>query len=388
MNNSISLDSEVLVVINDQLAFSSAYEFNGLFKVDLIHEKCEYMGLFPNEEIYKEKLHCTAKYVNKKIYFIPASANNISVYDIEKDKIYSIKIPYVQLKSKFRDACVFNNKLWLVPSKYPGIITLDLDSEHIEVMDKWLPSDDYFFTSQLVVIDHKFYISDGISNRVFEFDMNNKQAKFHYVGSNNHGCMSMSIFHDEFIMIPRLPGSIVRWNIHTNEIKEYCDYPDDFSPGKIVFSGIYIVHDAIYCIPAYANMAVKFDLNNNMITANDFCDIFDGNDRIAFFTRFKNYIYCKTIKNGVSRHIKFFIDDNKAEEYCIPLNDDIKNILKKAFFQNIKESSKHINIYENVLFNLEDFFDIVLFEQNNNRKEKNQDNNGEKIWTEISGDII
>lgn len=254
-----------VIAIKGDIGYASDFERNGLFEVDMKTGKSRYIGLFPKEEIMISRLHSHCEWVDNKVYFIPSAGKNISIFDTASKEIETIEVPAVSTKQnwgykpklKFSKAIHYNDFLWLVPATYPGIIKLDLHTHKIVTISNWLPNDGYMFRRAVHIKENIIYAASGNNNNVLIFDLSSETGSIRKIGHMNNGIMDMCENGEYLIMAPRSEGAVVKWNIVTNEIKEYCDYPTEFNSGKIVFQCIYRCNRDFILVPAYASHGIR-----------------------------------------------------------------------------------------------------------------------------------
>ena len=245
------------IAIKDNIGYAANYNENGLFRVDMITGECEFICEFEQEPVIEKRMFSKALWIDNLIYFIPAAANALHVFDTKTKtmerillpKADKIKFPFYKVKTKFIDATKYGGYLWLIPSSYPGIVQVSLADNLVKIYDEWIPEQGYFFRAKAYVEDNFFIIPDGQSNMLLSFDMEKQQAEIKRIGKNNNGVMKFCKKNDEFFFAPRLKGSIIRWNSKSGEIKEYGNYPIDFNGEQVVFSNCYALEDQVFFSP-------------------------------------------------------------------------------------------------------------------------------------------
>ena len=270
MSNKKQLTFEA-IAIKGNVAYASDYNRNGLFKVDMNTGECKFVRLFDGESISNKRLHCTALWVDSKIYFIPASASRIAVFCPENNTTDYIEIPlpsekvFPFYKSQFKFIRAIKNEddLWLIPCSYPGIIKLNINNGKIQIFNEWLENDEYFFRMGVAVEDSKIIIANGKSNAVLLFDFEKESGEIEHIGTKNNGVMSICKVGNNYWFAPRLPGAIVEWDPINKIVMEHDDYPKGFEEGNIVFSKVYNFSDKVIFIPAKANVGLIYDRGIN-----------------------------------------------------------------------------------------------------------------------------
>lgn len=352
------------IAIEGDVGYASDYNKNSLFKVDMITGECSFICFFEDEPVNFKRLHCSAIRIENRIYFIPGSGNRIDVFYPDDNFIESIKIPLPKSRQysfyiapyKFIRAVKRGNNLWLVPSTYPGVIKLDLQTNKIKVFNEWIENDEYMFRIGVCVEGKNFIAANGKSNAVLIFDMEKESGKIVHIGSKNSGTMSMCKVGDDYWLAPRLPGAIVSWNPLSETVTEYDDFPMRFTSGNIVFSKLYTFEDKIIFPPAQANLALVY--NNGKIEVDESIVWKKHNSStLEYLFETEKDRYFREIANGESdRCIKISKSDNSLSEYAFCFLDDGKR--EKTMLEIL--SSKHVILRENRNIGLNDFIKGLL----------------------------
>ena len=265
------------IAINGDVAYASDYYRNALFKINIKSGECKFVRLFDREMVNKTRLHSDAIWVGDKIYFIPGSARQISIYCPKDDLLETIEIPLPKTKQyafyrenfKFIRVIKKEDNLWLVPSTYPGIVKFNMVTKSIQIFDDWIKDEKYLFRLGVALDGEKIIAANGINNLVLMFDMEKQIAKTFYIGNMNNGIMSICKIKDEYWFAPRLPGAIISWNLDNDNVKEYNKFPEGFEASNIVFSAVYHFEDNVVFVPSLASCGLvyskgRFELDNNV----------------------------------------------------------------------------------------------------------------------------
>lgn len=364
MINEIDLSFEAIAV-DGNVGYASDYDMNGLYKVDLETGKCEYIALFPKESVDERRLHCCAKKVANRVYFIPAAGKFISVYDIADNSIHTLEIPmpahhkyfFYKKKYKFIEAVVNSSYLWLIPSTYPGVIKVNLNTSDVQLFDNWLPDEGYMFRRGLCIEKNEIIIPSGNNNIVLIFDMKKEVARTVKIGLSNNGVMSMCKCNGLYWMAPRLPGAIISWNYNSNKVDEYLQYPAGFETGKIVFSKNYAAADKVFFPPAGANKCVVIS-EGKIEESTEICWKTEKDSMVEFMFESDNQLFYREIFSS-DKKIRFFKIDklhNCISDYSFRISDleqYKKDVIEYAI--NYKEILKETN-----RLGLDDLINIII----------------------------
>ena len=77
-------------VIDEDIVYFSAKNFNGLFKWNLKNSKVELIGHFPDEQLWTEHMHQFTIVNAKNIYYLPYMASSITKYDLTSQKLLTV----------------------------------------------------------------------------------------------------------------------------------------------------------------------------------------------------------------------------------------------------------------------------------------------------------
>ena len=351
------------VAINGE-AYASDYHGNGLYKVDIQTGESKFLRRFDEEPINYSRLHCAAVWIDSKIYFIPGSANKISVYCPENNTIECIEIPSVDSSKysfykpeyKFIRAIQNGDDLWLIPSSYPGIIKLNIRNQSIKMYADWIEEDEYFFRRGIALEDKKIICANGKSNAVLIFDMKSETARIEHIGTENNGVAAMCKVNDEYWFAPRLPGAVVAWNPDKNIVREYNKFPKEFEMGSVAFVDVYNFFNKIVFVPSKSNCGLVYE-NGEFITIR-----FDAGDGYLvmeyLFETGQDRYFREVNYQGESRFFKVSKESGVITEsgfYCED-NSGMVKCMKSAIVDYKK------TIKETVYFGLEEFIDKVFRE--------------------------
>lgn len=319
------LEIEAIAFIENGTGYAAASEFNGLYEVNLEKQECEYKMLFPNEKLNRKRLYASALYFHSKVYFIPASGEYISIYNIGRKAIEQVPIPplakecpFYKERGKFIGAAQWGENIFIIPFTYPGILKLDVKTNKITVLRQWIPKEGYFFRGGLCVEGNRIYVPSGINNMVLEFNMETEKGVIHRIGRYNTGAMDMHKYGEDYWIMPRQEGSVIAWNPESNSIREITDYPVGFQTGKPSFSKIIICADALFFMPSRANNALSVGTETTELALEERWKPQEG---ITITFRFETdewYYFRKANKStGCSENFRLCKEDGRTEEYAL-----------------------------------------------------------------------
>ncbi len=349
---------EAIAKIDDKTAIAIPYDFNAVFKIDLDTEKCRYIGMVPNEKIDGKRLYTQACFTGEKIYFIPAAAKEIAMYDLINEKISKIKFNMTfenasmyKKDKNFNGAVMYGKYIFMVPCTYPAVVRINTEDNSISYFANDLENKEYLFRKSIEVDNAFFYVPSAINNLVFEFNMEDCIGKLHQVGKNNNGCWSMCKKNNFFWLAPQSEGPIIKWDSLSGEYTELNVYPSEFVGNGFCFTKIYSSGEELYLIPAMANMAIKISKDEKIVPAE--ITKLNNNDVVLFMFELGDYLYLMAQKNECISYIKISVQDNKVSTYNFTYDEnELKADLRK-------EMHKNKIIKENFNWGLKDYIEDV-----------------------------
>lgn len=355
-----NVDFEAVAQTNETDAIGIAYETNGLFSLNLANRTCEYKQMIQGEAPMGKRLYVAAVVSDKKVYFVPASAKEIAVYNTDSNTIskLSFRIPEddnYNPKKNFSGAVCFGNFIFMVPWTYPSVIRIDTMDDSIEYFDEWVSDDPFDFRKSIYVEGNRFFIPSAINNIVFEFDMQKCKGKIHHVDENNKGCWSICKAQGKLWLSPVGEGPIICWDVDVNKTKDYSAYPYGYQGNGFCFTKNYLVKDRIYFISAFGNMSISLDLNSEILEK---CDVeeLNGKDSISCMYQIGNNLFLKTVKEENEKSICLNMNDNSITDVC----DWIVVNLQEYIGDLLKIQMQNDDIFrENNRFGLSDFLEGI-----------------------------
>jgi hypothetical protein len=361
----------------------TAYYFNTLFKMDKQTWKAEYVGSFPNEEMYGWRLYGSITAYNEKLYFAPGFAHEIAEYNHECNTFRKISITDTMGKmviqdfpgSKFNEAVLYKTCLFFVGFSYPAIIKMDMITGRLDFFSDWFEPlnklisnhDGYYFKS-VCVVGSCITAAALSANAVVIFDMDTCISKVYEVGSKT--CLYSGICFDgtNYWLSPRYDGPIVKWNPKAT-YKEYQSFPDGFISGMLSFWNICCSDAYVWLFPNQANMALKINVQDERIViAEEFqqeCE-FD-------LPGCSNYIFSKVIGDEIFAHtgktnrlISYNNRTGHRREESVLLSRKAINAMKpmrlQFFIKDIAKCKTEYDCYyyENAFLALNDFLNYVV----------------------------
>ena len=202
-------------------------------------------------------------YIHKnKVFVLPMIADAIAVYDVKKDQIHYIDYGYKDLSrgTLFLEEIEYKNKLYLIPSGFDYMVSIDLDTEEIGKINmqnifsihgklgSYAWGNIYWDGRKLILTQltgkNLMYMDFETGEKeVFECD--------HLEGGGGGVCGDK----DSIWIIPRKTGKILCWDRKRKKLEIYSEFPNGYQAGDWSFYKV-LLGDELYLLPRDANMCI------------------------------------------------------------------------------------------------------------------------------------
>lgn len=154
----------------------SATNYNGLFQYIPETKQIKLISCFYNDEPGKFFLHSKMLKYNSSIWMIPFGAKNIYEYSISEKILNCFSIPNVDVKSSlFLEGEIVEDKLYLFPCRYKGIVVFDLKKKRlekiIEIDDSEKDTTGLYAFKGAKIFNNKIYIANINKNKYEIIDL-------------------------------------------------------------------------------------------------------------------------------------------------------------------------------------------------------------------------
>lgn len=371
-------------VVKDNYLYFSSWNMNAILKMDIETGEIIYIGSVC-AEVKEKQLHYSSYLYNDKILFIPALGDYIAVLNLCDMSVSAIPLPKrnrICTTVKFVDVFRYKNELWMIPSGYDALISLNLETEEIKEYDNWPEGVEWenentrlFMTGTL--IDNFICLLPRDSDKFVTFDIENKTIKkwewdYPYFSFNG------MVYHQNHIwFFPRADYPyIVKYSV-LNKQKELIELKGDFGENSNNYSCAMIVGDKIVRAPYQANEWLILDMNTNVIERKkyDLCDNIGGQDLLLDkLTPYKNGLLATSGFCGIGKLISYDLETVTDVSFEINNEETIKKLiskLSKSYYYSFDEKLISLRDYTNLISLMEKDYSKVVYSK------------GEKIYSKV-----
>ena len=360
--------------------------------------------------------------IGKKMYFVPrwyVNGDHIAIYDENTKQFEFIKLDDKQDSllddeenkefKKLGGALVYSNSpkfqkiihhkesLFIVPSSYPAIVKLDLNTDEVTYFDEYI--DEVLELTALygtrgasafsvaVQKDEKIVLCCRWTDLVVEFDMDSCKSEVIMISERGYGSQQMLFDGIDFWMFSQSRAEITSWNPESKKTLVLRDFPKEVTEIP-QWQSLTVYDGFIYASLANCNkVPIKVDVKSGDITAasmqatlisvDDNIVTFLSKDSKLFFTTNKGNIFeissvdTKTRKSSISASLQEnmqnrnklfkFIDEinisTKYEGSYIDLNAYIESIADEDTYAICKNEG-HLDTGEQVIMHVKAWLDI------------------------------
>lgn len=252
----------------------AAYGYNALFRMDKETLQPAYVGSFPGEKAYGQRLYSAITSCNGKLYFAPGSAREIAEYDPAAGAFHKFPIPPLpgfgggakNTSHAFRSMATCNGRVFLAGFTYPGIVELNPATGETIVHTSWLQQfkkkgagcDGVYFRS-ICTDGSRLAAAAFRTNAVVEIDTKSGAATVHPIETGGQGFSSICFDGTHFWLAPRGEGPVIRWRPDENA-NTYSQFPKGYEPAE--YSRIQYAAGYVWMLPQLGGSALKIDIRD------------------------------------------------------------------------------------------------------------------------------
>jgi hypothetical protein len=356
-----------------------ADKYNVLCEMNINTGKTRVVGQIPDSLFGSISQYCDIIKLKDRVIMQPFKANAVCEYNLIESQFRKVYFDR-PVNLNFNRIIPYKQYLFMIPKFYPAIVRIDTETgeysyftgcinELISLTDNY-KEDEPLFIWGVETKDNLLFMASAQTNLVLEFNMDTEEYKFHRVGKSSNKYFGMAFDGNDYWMIPYLGKSIIRWNYETGKTIEYETYPKNFQCGNVPFRNIIACQGFMLAFPNDANMILKIDYINEIITQYIInLPYEEGNHKTAFYNNTANYLFAKRMNS--SHIIAFTTYDNSlliidplTNEYrklpCRLEKQDRKHLLYRLLMKGPSGKNDAIIYSEDVNQTLDIFIDYVI----------------------------
>lgn len=393
----------------------TSIEFNALFKMSKNTFAVEYIGSFPNEELYRYRLYTSINEKNGKLFFAPCSACEIGVYDmythrfekinigIAKEENDLLKIKYAK---KFVSSFICNNLLILIPCCYDSTVFYNTDTGELFFKDEMFAYFHGRYGDCTTSLDSEFYLcwfAKRIKESEIVFDLHcNKNILVFYnletgefreqkIGGKYRTFSLIECKDKHVFLYDTATDTVIKWEIDTVACSEchIVDQVHEFHPCgvEISFVNMAVLEDWLYLIPANTNLAVKINIETMEALPVDVlsreCTI--QNKEVAYLNLCNVFADRLYLWGNRSKQLIIYRKDGEVQNIQMKIPNDFRNFMAENDLADLMYKNQYWFNEEQIPLNR--FMNALKkLEKEKSSKNENQDNkdikdNGRTIYT-------
>lgn len=257
--------------------------FNGLFKMDIHTGEIHFVSIFPEEDgCYASYKKCIA--IEKKIFFFPAYAKNIQIFDTTSEKFTTIKIEMGKVDF-CADALLVGKVIYIFPAdKSKNLLRMNVDTYEISEIKEFqenipklgMTSSDYLLCRVSEKLG-KAYFAIYKSDMIVCYDLFNNEIKTYHTEIND--IFACYIWKDKCYITTCNTSDIYVYDFINAPSKLY-GISESFSQFRM-FNNAFEYKNRLWFLPAFASEMVAIDINNKVYEYGKIER--KENEKVAFF---------------------------------------------------------------------------------------------------------
>lgn len=224
--------------------------------------------IIEDEPFYMERGFTCIQQVGDTLYFAPMNGRHILSFNMKTKQQKRIGLRKPQ-HSNFNKILAKDKDLFFIPATYHAIIKYNTETEEVTEITKPVAKLKHYARETGLVsmfascmVENKLYIASPTSNYVVEYQTDTEKVETYKVGVEECGYWDLIFDGTDFWLNPYKGKKIIRWNKEKKEVKEYDQYPENFSQlekDQDYFIQLADCGSFILAFPKSANMIIQLD---------------------------------------------------------------------------------------------------------------------------------
>lgn len=199
--------------------------------------------------------------VGESVILSPVWSNDIYVYRLNRKQ--AIKIPLLR-SDMLPNLCQifeYQGNVFLTPRNYPAIVELNIETGciteyKVPFSEGWQDEKEYAFGIGSVVYGDCIYIPCANQKRILIFNLIKKMYSEKVIENAEAGFYSLTDNENEIWGIGNKTSEVICWNIVSDEVRIYRDFPEEYMGGIQPFRHIVAIDKGMLIYPENANMTL------------------------------------------------------------------------------------------------------------------------------------
>lgn len=152
------------VLVNDKYFYLSHAGYNSLFRMDKESLQTEWLGLFPQVDICKERIHRRVFCYQEHLFFFPLSGRYLHIYNLKDKTMECVQVVRQQkgIKGLVAEVICFHHVAYIFPShSNQPLYIFDFETFKLTECIKWNQKIEHLLRKQNFVMDLFSIIRDG-----------------------------------------------------------------------------------------------------------------------------------------------------------------------------------------------------------------------------------
>ncbi len=199
--------------------------------------------------------------IRENIILVPVWANDIYVYRLNTKQGIKIPLTSMDKQPNFSHAIEYDGKVFLTPRNYLAVIELDVETGHM--IEYEVPSfievhngEELAFGIGSAVYEDCIYIPCANRKEILIFHMRERIFSQKVIEDAEAGFYSLTSSGNKIWGIGNKTSEVICWNITSDEVKIYRDFPEGYIGGIQPFRQIVEIEDGMLVFPENANMTL------------------------------------------------------------------------------------------------------------------------------------
>lgn len=258
----------------DNYLYFIPHDMNALVKYSIKKMITEWIKPILNGKQEKFALYSDTQNYMNSIFFIPLHGNKILIFDIETEKIEQCDIPKTEKWNcnwgNFSRCYKYENKLYLVGYKYPGLVCIDMAKKQIEKIWEYNNNKSNKTFSSFSWSSCKngeiIYFFEQNSNQIFSYDIKKQACSSILIRNNEFQKINAITCDNRYLWVINDGKKILRVNLQSLR-EDVINHPDsEHIPDETLYRYCYMCGERIFCLSTKDAPIIYYDCKENSLS--------------------------------------------------------------------------------------------------------------------------